>query len=178
MTGKSFILSLFLIAVSLRAASSQVTADCATLNAAKATIAALAAGDTFQISSFNLQYIPSMIDSACGAYGFFAEVESEDNDDEFDFDYDPALAQVTDSVVTETDVKNALMFDTIVVNNYGGSTKYKSYTKSYCTKPLRAYFMGLTFPSTSGSDTASARSAYLSGANTFYTKVAGPALGC
>eukprot|EP00331_Platyophrya_macrostoma_P032022 CAMPEP_0176440868 /NCGR_PEP_ID=MMETSP0127-20121128/20842_1 /TAXON_ID=938130 /ORGANISM="Platyophrya macrostoma, Strain WH" /LENGTH=196 /DNA_ID=CAMNT_0017825505 /DNA_START=51 /DNA_END=641 /DNA_ORIENTATION=- len=190
---KTMIATLFFFVVCFNAASADFGLNCDTLQAAFNTVKGLSSS-TFKICSIDLNqyFIPSWINSVCANAFLFAEtdavVNSIDNGDVADDEDEMNFLQSGTSAISEGDVVNALIFDTLFVNAYAGSNSYGASVYSYCQSPLIAYFSGSYFPNSAGTagtstctDNSSKRKTYLSSAVQFYktsSSSAYKALGC
>ena len=73
--------------------------------------------------------------------------------------------------LTEKDVLDALVFDTVCVHNLNTQNLAAKDTKKYCKNALNAYFKGASFPKKNKKDDNKARDNYLKAAEDFYGEV-------
>jgi len=90
----------------------------------------------------------------------------------------PSFLEISPTSVNETDVTNAVVFDTLFINEYGST--YYSVSSSYCSGILIKYFERTAFPENSKNtaDNTNDRTNYINSAISFYKKTVASALGC
>jgi len=91
----------------------------------------------------------------------------------------PSFLEIsTASSVNADDVTDAVVFDTLFINEYGST--YYTVSSSYCSSILIKYFERTTFPENSKNtaDNTNDRTNYINSAISFYKKTVASVLGC
>ena len=103
-------------------------------------------------------------------FSFLAELASEAESESRSSTRGPAKSKVT-----EKDVLDALVFDTVCVHSFTTQNQATKATKKYCKNALSAYFKGAAFPTQGNGngkkDNKKARDNYLAAAEEFYDEV-------